>query len=214
MESLASMSDSDIKGLDTRSEVISPIAGITSYQSILEHFNASQKTIQQEHYNILYRVLKLSTYNGRMFALNEMISLLQNTKKAQNEFELNCNDVGEWAKDKILPGQHRTFDQSGFDILGLHNLNRPVPILKFEMLYSTSYWQYGIAISHFNQCHSSIFKRKSGKCRKMFGNIALFLKFNQILHKDSIVLTVSKCCFTIRSTCSSTSSACRKSCSS
>ena len=105
MESLASLSDKDIKGLDTRSESISPITAITSFQRILSHFNASQKAIQQEHYNILYRVLKLSTYNGRMFALNEMISLLQHTKKAHTEYDLTCNDVGEWAKDKILPGK-------------------------------------------------------------------------------------------------------------
>jgi len=39
-----------------------------------------------------------------MFALNEMISLLQHTKKAHTEYDLTCNDVGEWAKDKILPG--------------------------------------------------------------------------------------------------------------
>jgi len=36
MESLASLSDKDIKGLDTRSESISPITAITSFQSGLE----------------------------------------------------------------------------------------------------------------------------------------------------------------------------------
>ena len=39
-----------------------------------------QKLIQLEHFNLLYRVLKVSNYNGRMFALNEIIHLLQQAK--------------------------------------------------------------------------------------------------------------------------------------
>ena len=37
-----------------------------------------------------------------MYALNEMICLLQTTKNASS-LELNSRDVGDWAQDKILP---------------------------------------------------------------------------------------------------------------
>ena len=78
-EYLASLTDKEIKSLDLRSDALSPLTVITSYAKILAHFRASQKALQLEHFNLLHRVLKLSTYNGRMFALNEIMTQLNST---------------------------------------------------------------------------------------------------------------------------------------
>ena len=51
--------------------------GVKKY---LINMEREQKRIQLEHFNLLHRVLKVSNYNGRMFALNEIINLLQQGK--------------------------------------------------------------------------------------------------------------------------------------
>ena len=85
------------------------LKAICAYQTILRHFDADeqlQKRIQLEQFNLLYRVIKVSTYNGRMYALNEIITLFQNANRgASFATELTASDLATWAKEKsLLPG--------------------------------------------------------------------------------------------------------------
>lgn len=102
-EYLASLTDNEIKTLDLRSDAIGPITAITSYSHILAHFRASLKAVQLEHFNLLHRVLKLSTYNGRMFALNEIMNQLNLTKSIAYDHMLTAKESAEWTKDTLLP---------------------------------------------------------------------------------------------------------------
>ena len=110
LESLASISDSEIKKIEFQKSnlPIHPIQAILSFQAINQHFNQDerqQKIIQIEQFNLLYRVLKVSNYNGRMFALNEIIVLLQNAKLENDQTKLNSDDLALWAKNQnLLPG--------------------------------------------------------------------------------------------------------------
>ena len=103
-EYLASLTDKEIKSLDLRSDAFGPLTVITSFAKILAHFGASQKSLQLEHFNLLHRVLKLSTYNGRMFALNEIMTQLNSTKQFYNESnKLSAKEAADWTKEALLP---------------------------------------------------------------------------------------------------------------
>lgn len=103
-EYLASLTDKEIKSLDLRSDSLSPLTVITSYAKILAHFRAPQKALQLEHFNLLHRVLKLSTYNGRMFALNEIMTQLNSTKQFYSDSnKLSAKEAAEWTKEALLP---------------------------------------------------------------------------------------------------------------
>ena len=95
---LEAISDGEVKKLEfNKSQPVGPLHAIVAYQTILRHFDADtqlQKKVQLEQFNLLYRVIKVSTYNGRMYALNEIINLFQNASRGQTyPTQLTADDL-------------------------------------------------------------------------------------------------------------------------
>ena len=102
-KALCAINDSEIKKLEfNKTTPTGPLQALVAYQTILRHFEAEeelQKSIQLHQFHLLLRVIKVSTYNGRMYALNEIISLFQSAARgATYETELTAADLAQWAK--------------------------------------------------------------------------------------------------------------------